>query len=204
MTTKNSSETIISKAYCYILQDFFSNQVQFLAGLIFSPAGRQNCKPWSERPQSARADSKSWNNDWSSSILGFRCKKFKQSIVLDKVKIWIRKIISWVFSYTILIEWLHFRPLVLISALADCKCYFYSRGPNCKQNLAVPDSSETARFFFLRFLHKLWSLYSSPCVVLWEINRKRAFPKALRPALIRVGGIYCNDSCVDASFTLLW
>jgi len=34
MTTKNSSETVISKAYCYILQDFFSNQVQFLAGLI--------------------------------------------------------------------------------------------------------------------------------------------------------------------------
>jgi len=36
------------------------------------------------------------------------------------------------FSTKILIEWLHFRPLVLISALADCKCYFYSRGPNCK------------------------------------------------------------------------
>jgi len=34
MTTKNSSETVISKAYCYILQDFFLNQVQFLAGLI--------------------------------------------------------------------------------------------------------------------------------------------------------------------------
>jgi len=26
------------------------------------------------------------------------------------------------FLITILIEWLHFRPLVLISALADCKC----------------------------------------------------------------------------------
>jgi hypothetical protein len=47
-----------------------------------SPAGRQNCKPWSERPQSARADYKSWNNDWSSSILGFRCIKFKQTFDL--------------------------------------------------------------------------------------------------------------------------
>jgi len=51
-----------------------------------SPAGRQNCKPWSERPQSARADFKSWNNDWSSSILGFRCIKFPQNLVLKSAQ----------------------------------------------------------------------------------------------------------------------
>jgi len=93
----------------------------------------------------------------------------------------IRKTLSWVPFFKILIEWLHFRPLVLISALADCKCYFYSRGPNCKQNLAVPDSSETARFFFfLDFYTSYEASIASPCVVLWEIKRKRAFPKALR------------------------
>jgi len=70
-------------------------------------------------------------------------------------------------SSKILVEWLHFRPLVLISALADCKCYFYSRGPNCKQNLAVPDSSETARFFFfLDFYTSYEASIASPCVVL--------------------------------------
>jgi len=143
-----------------------------------SPAGRQNCKPWSERPQSARADYKSWNNDWSSSILGFRCIKFKQSFVLKKFKILIRKTLSWVLCSKILVEWLHFRPLVLISALADCKCYFYSRGPNCKQNLAVPDSSETARFFFSRFLHKLWSLYSKPLCCALRDQKEKSISKS--------------------------
>merc|ERR1712013_156855 len=68
------------------------------------------------------------------------------------------------FCCTILIEWLHFRPLVLISALADCKCYFYSRGPNCKQNLAVPDSSETARFFF--FFKDFYTSYEASIAAL--------------------------------------
>jgi len=58
--------------------------------------------------------------------------------------------------------------------------------------------------FFLDFYTSYEASIASPCVVLWEIKRKRAFPKALRPALIRVRGIYCNNSCVDASFTLLW
>jgi hypothetical protein len=34
MITTTSSETIISKAYCYILQEFFLESSQLLAGLI--------------------------------------------------------------------------------------------------------------------------------------------------------------------------
>jgi len=170
-----------------------------------SPAGRQNCKPWSERPQSARADFKSWNNDWSSSILGFRCIKFKQTFDLRNSRCWSAKLYLEFFVPKFWLSGCTFDHLSSFLPWRTASVIFYSRGPNCKQNLAVPDSSETARFFFfLDFYTSYEASIASPCVVLWEIKRKRAFPKALRPALIRVRGIYCNNSCVDASFTLLW
>jgi len=170
----------------------------------FSPAGWQNCKPWSERPQSARADSISWNNDWSSSILGFRCKKFKQNIVLDKSRYGSAK--SYFEFFDNYFGW--------VAALSTTCPYFCPGGLQVLILLKRTKlQAESCSSWFIRnckilFFKDFYTSYeasiASPCVVLWEINRKRAFPKALRPTLIRVGGIYCNDSCVDASFTLLW
>jgi len=144
-----------------------------------SPAGRQNCKPWSERPQSARADFKSWNNDWSSSILGFRCIKFTQNLFpiicskLRSAKLRFELIVtrSWLNGCT-------FDHLSSFLPWRTASVIFYSRGPNCKQNLAVPDSSETARFFFSRFLHKLWSLYSKPLCCALRDQKEKSISKS--------------------------
>jgi len=104
------------------------------------PTGRQNCKPWSEKPQSARADFKSWNNDWSSSILGFRCKKFNY-LQFYISKCWFVKL-HFELKFKRWFGWLHFRPLVLISALADCKCpyLFFLLRSNLNKNLSVSEN----------------------------------------------------------------
>jgi len=121
MTTKNSSETVISKAYCYILQDFFLNQVQFLAGLIAAQLEDRIVNPDLRDhsllgpilyPEITTGRAPYWASGAKSS------SKILFLIIQDMDPQ--NHILS--FLITILIEWLHFRPLVLISALADCKC----------------------------------------------------------------------------------
>jgi len=203
MITTISSETIISKAYCYILQDFFkSSPIPSWPDL--SPAGRQNCKPWSERPQSARADFKSWNNDWSSSILGFRCKKLKQNLDLYNSRCWSAKLYLEFFVSKFWLSGCTFDHLSSFLPWRTASVIFTQEDQIASRILQFLIHQKLQDSFFLDFYTSYEASIASPCVVLWEIKRKRAFPKALRPALIRVRGIYCNDSCVDASFTLLW
>jgi len=119
--------------------DFLQCRVQAQLAYL-SPAGRQNCKPWSERPQSARADYKSWNNDWSSSILGFRCKKFSQNCVHQLCSsCWSAKLH---LKQKVTKFWLHgctFDHLSSFLPWRTASVIFYSRGPNCNQNSTVSE-----------------------------------------------------------------
>jgi len=158
-----------------------------------SPAGRQNCKPWSERPQSARADYKSWNNDWSSSILGFRCKKFKQNFDLINSRCWSAKLYLDLFNPKFWLSGCTFDHLSSFLPWRTASVIFTQEDQIASRILQFLIHQKLQDSFFLDFYTCYEASIASPCVVLWEIKRKRAFPKALRPALIRVRGIYCNN-----------
>jgi len=177
MITTISSETIISKAYCYILQDFLkSSPIPSWPDL--SPAGRQNCKPWSERPQSARADFKSWNNDWSSSILGFRCKKFKQNFDLRNSRCWSAKLYLEFFVPKFWLSGCTFDHLSSFLPWRTASVIFTQEDQIASRILQFLIHQKLQDSFFSRFLHKLWSLYSKPLCCALRDQKEKSISKS--------------------------
>jgi len=89
--------------------------------------------------------------------------------VLDLLKMLVRKTSFRAESDKMLVDWLDFRPFVLISALADCKCsYIFTEEE--QMAIKIPlflTTSETAGFsFFKTFYIKIQASIASPCVVL--------------------------------------
>jgi len=126
----------------------------------------------------------------------------------------IRKTLSWVLCSKILVEWLHFRPLVLISALADCKCYlFYSGGQNTFPRILFflsPARSEPTGFqiFLIDFLCKPTSLHCKPLCCALRDQTEKSISKSTPASSDQGQGwdvvlpllLFCDTNCVKCLF----
>jgi len=68
-----------------------------------------------------------------------------------------------------MVDWQHFRPFVLISALADCKCsYIFTEEEQMaiKISLFLKTSETGGLFIFKTFYIDIQASIASPCVVL--------------------------------------
>jgi len=165
-----------------------SSTVAHLEGRIVNPDLRDHSLPGPIL--------ESWNNDWSSSILGFRCKKFNQRFgtFKDFPKTLVRKTVSSGKVSKFRLNGCTFDHLSSFLPWRTASVIFFTQ----EDKILSPESCSfwaphaqnqwDSKFFDRFFYASLQASIASPCVVLWEIRRKRAFPKALRRARIRVRG----------------